>query len=120
MKISFYHWGVQCPIIFEMLRLFQNDVVDNVKCIDISKDTSLVDQSMYYPFLTVIDEEIYWYGPITSSVLEQIRNRTLTKDMPYQIIQSQTVIKGDIVYLTDDTIINALQGCTMCEECGQI
>ena len=120
MKISFYHWGVQCPIIFEMLRLFQNDMVDNVKCIDISKDISLVDQSMYYPFLTVIDEEIYWYGPITSSVLEQIRNRTLTKDMPYQIIQSQTVIKGDIVYLTDDTIINALQGCTMCEECGQI
>ena len=38
MKISFYHWGVQCPIIFEMLRLFQNDMVDNVKCIDISKD----------------------------------------------------------------------------------
>ena len=53
-------------------------------------------------------------------MLEQIRNRTLTKDMPYQIIQSQTVIKGDIVYLTDDTIINALQGYTMCEECGQI
>lgn len=97
MKITFYHWGVQCPIIYEMLRLFQNDTIDNVSCIDISKNTSLVDQSMFYSFLTVIDEEIYWYSPITSSVLEKIRNRTLTKDIPYQIIQSQTVIKGDIV-----------------------
>ena len=120
MRINFYHFGVQCPIIYEMLQLFQNDTMDIVKCIDISNDISLAPQPMYYPFLTIIDEKIFWYAPLTLSILEQIRDGKLVKDTPYQIIQSTNVIRGEILYLTDETIIDNLSGCTMCKACGQI
>lgn len=54
MQITFYHWGYQCPIIAEMLELFQEAAMDDVTCIDITGQEKLAfEKQLYYPFLTI-------------------------------------------------------------------
>ena len=84
MQITFYHWGYQCPIIAEMLELFQEAAMDDVTCIDITGQEKLAfEKQLYYPFLTIFNQQLHWYGPVTAAVLKggmeplQGRNRML-------------------------------------------
>lgn len=69
MQITFYHWGYQCPIIAEMLELFECSAMDDVTCIDITGQEKLAyEKQLYYPFLTIFNQQLYWYGPVTAAV----------------------------------------------------
>lgn len=121
MQITFYHWGCQCPIIAEMLELFQCSAMDDVTCIDITRQEKLAyEKQLYYPFLTIFNQQLYWYGPVTAAVLEGIRNGTITKEEPFIIEQSHEEKRGSLLPLTSDTLPLTSQGCTMCADCGQI
>ena len=121
MKITFYHWGAQCPIIVEMLELFHKDRKDTVTCIDFTKreDVALQKQ-LYYPFLTVFNDTIPWYGPVNAEILEAVRNKKLIKEEPFLLSQSNHEAIGELIPLTKDTIQLAGQGCTLCEQHGQM
>ena len=121
MKITFYHWGAQCPIIVEMLALFHKDRMDTVTCIDFTKREDIaLQKQLYYPFLTVFDDTIPWYGPVNAEILEAVRNKKLTKEEPFLLSQSNHEAIGELIPLTKDTIQLAGQGCTLCEQHGQM
>ena len=121
MQITFYHWGCQCPIIVEMLELFQHSAMDDVSCIDITGQEKIAfEKQLYYPFLTIFDQELPWYGPVTAAVLKGVRDGTITREEPYVIAQSYEEKRGELLTLTRDTLSLTAKGCTMCTDCAQL
>lgn len=111
---------MQCPIIAEMLELFQQDHMDDVQCIDIThREDIAVEKQIYYPFLTIFNETLFWYGPVTADVLDGVRSNRITREEPFLLSQSQAVVKGDLIPLSSSTMRLVQQGCTMCGDCGQ-
>ena len=105
MQITFYHWGYQCPIIAEMLELFQEAAMDDVTCIDITGQEKLAfEKQLYYPFLTIFNQQLHWYGPVTAAVLKGVRDGAITREKPYVIEQSYEEKRGELLPLTSETL----------------
>lgn len=124
MKISFYYWRTQCPIIHETLNLLKNyerdvtiDYYDVSNRIDIAKK-----QQMFFPFLTVFDDCKRWFGPLNNQTILQYMRGELLDEKPHVITQSNSIFKGDLVELNADTIhlvssLCTLEGClTSCQK----
>lgn len=121
MKITFYYWGTQCPIIAEMRQLFTENHVDDITCIDIGKQPEIAEMmGLYYPFLTVFDDQLYWHEPINAKLLDAIRHKSVTKEEPYILPQSSRVIKKELRMLDVQTLSMVEHGCTFCGKCHQI
>lgn len=115
MKIDFYYWGIQCPIIVEMLDLFKEYHNKFDICLyDITDNYLLAQkQQMFFPFLTVIDEQIRYKGPINRGVLEKLLAEHTIVENPYIIPFASTIYEGEIVPLTYENISLASSGCTL-------
>ena len=106
-QITFYHWGYQCPIIAEMLELFQEAAMDDVTCIDITGQEKLAfEKQLYYPFLTIFNQQLHWYGPVTAAVLKGVRDGAITREKPYVIEQSYEEKRGELLPLTSETPVS--------------
>ena len=72
-----------------MLELFQEAAMDDVTCIDITCQEKLAfEKQLYYPFLTIFNQQLHWYGPVTAAVLKGVRDGAITREKPYVIEQS--------------------------------
>lgn len=115
MKIDFYHWGIQCPVIYESIELLKSykDQVD-VHFFDISQDYNLAkNQKIYFPFLTVFNDEKRWLGPLKANVLDAFISGETLEEKPYVIDQGTRVFTGDLVKLNQETMDLVREGCTL-------
>ena len=66
-----------------MLELFQEAAMDDVTCIDITGQEKLAfEKQLYYPFLTIFNQQLHWYGPVTAAVLKGVRDGAITREKP--------------------------------------
>lgn len=116
MKINYYYFGKQCPIIEDTLRQWKNDVKMN--CFDISEDFALAKQKkMYFPFLIECNNKRY-FAPFTQDTLTLIKEGK--REEPYIVPLGKEVREGTITPLTQNNIrkvkgICTLNGCA--EDC---
>jgi len=120
MRIDFYYWGMQCPIIYEMQNLINeyNSKFD-IYLHDISNDFSMAEkQKMFFPFLTVIEGRTRYRGPIKRSILENLLNGRAIVEKPYIIPLATKIYEGEIIPLTKNNISLVSSGCTLtqCKE----
>lgn len=115
MKIDFYFWGCQCPISYETIALleeFQSDFEINYYDISINPKIAS-DNNIYFPFLTVIDDDIRWHKPLTRDVLIKIKKGERVSETPYIISHGKEKFFGEIVELNDSNIYLVSKGCTL-------
>lgn len=104
-----------------MLELFQEAAMDDVTCIDITGQEKLAfEKQLYYPFLTIFNQQLHWYGPVTAAVLKGVRDGAITREKPYVIEQSYEEKRGKLLPLTSETLALTAKGCTLCADCAQM
>lgn len=120
MKIDFYYWGYQCPINSEILELLDEYKESfNVNTYNIEEDFELAkNQKMFFPFLTVINENERYRAPINRNFLNKILNGEKCTEKPYIIDFGTKKYKGNIVPLTKDNILLVSKKCTITDSCS--
>lgn len=115
MKITFYYWGKQCPIIEESLNLLsQYAHAIEVELFDITYRSDLTAlQNMYFPFLTVFDDSKRWFGPLRADILDSYIEREAICEKPYVIVQGTEVFCGELVELSDQNFDLIKDGCSL-------
>jgi hypothetical protein len=115
MRIDFYYWGTQCPIIEEtilLLKKFKGKVDWYLH--DITDDQLIANQQkMFFPFLTVVDEKHRYRGPISEKLLNNFLEGKLGEEKPYIIPLAKEIYEGNIIPLTMENIAMISHGCTM-------
>ena len=106
LRIDFYYWGMQCPLNHEMVKLLEQFKDDfNIVLHDVDKNAELVvQQRMFFPFLTVVDNKMRFFSPITRQFLMQLLNGEVIEEKPYIIQLARERYKGEIVPLTRENI----------------
>ena len=115
MKITFYHWNTQCPINHETIQLL-NAYEDSIEIeyYDITNNWDLAhDQKMYFPFLTVFDDDKRWFGPLRTEILEMYINGEFIEEIPYVIEQGNEVFYGDLIELNNESVHLVSNGCSL-------
>jgi hypothetical protein len=120
MKIDFYYWGYQCPIIYEMIKFLKSlkSSFYEIKLFDISNDFETAKRmKMFFPFLTVFDNTIRYRSPLFFAA-EEIKKGIIPKEKPYIPKISFEKMEGNIKKLNSESIKEVLKCCTMtgCEE----
>lgn len=115
MKITFYYWGTQCPVISEtidLLNTFKNKI--EVEYIDITNESDLATtHRIYFPFLTVFNDEKRWFSPLKSSIIEKFICGEQIEEKPHIIEQGIDVFQGELVELNNDTLDLVSESCTL-------
>ncbi|QSX06579.1 hypothetical protein JYG23_03740 [Sedimentibacter sp. zth1] len=115
MKIDFYYWAAQCPISYETLSLLDKykDKMD-IHMYNVENDYDLAKrQKMFFPFLTVINDEKRFRAPITQNFLEKLLNGEKCVERPYIIDLGKEKFNGEVVPLTKKNISLLSKKCTM-------
>lgn len=104
MKLDFYYWGTMCPLNFEMLEYLDTykDRID-IKLHDISNQPALAAElHMFYPTLTVINDQYRYFAPLRESFLESVSRNILPVERPYLPIVGTKCYKGCILPITEE------------------
>ncbi len=115
MKIDFYYWAAQCPINYETLSLLDKykDKID-IRTYNVEKDFDLAKSvKMFFPFLTVLNDEERFRAPLKSSLLDKLLNNEKCVEKPYIIDFGKEKYKGDVIPLTKDNIYMVSKKCTL-------
>ena len=115
MKITFYYWGSQCPVInetIELLNSYKNQV--ELEYIDFSQDTNIAtSQRIYFPFLTVFNDEKRWFSPLKASTIDGFIRGESIHERPYIIEQGTEVFTGELIELNDSNFDLVSESCTL-------
>lgn len=85
MKLDFYYFSYQCPLNDNMIRLL-DEYRDRIEiCMhDFSDDRVIAAQmQLFFPTLTVLDEEKRYYAPLNRTFLEQAAQGKYPQEVPY-------------------------------------
>lgn len=106
MKIDFYYWGSMCPISNEIIQLLDDyNTIFTINYHDISNDFMVAkQQNIFFPFLTVINDQNRYYSPITASFLETLKMGIMPIEEAYQRNQGTIEREADIVPITEHNI----------------
>lgn len=102
MKIDFYYWSCQCPLNHEMLGLLA-EYRDRFEIFlhDITGNPELAGRmEMFYPTLTVVEEEYRFYSPLNRAFLDSLQNEVIPCESPYLPQFSAMEKVGEIVPIT--------------------
>lgn len=121
MKLDFYHWGTQCPLIVRMLDLLSQGAARfDIRTHDVSGDFTLAGrQRMYFPYLTVLENSRRFFQPIDETFFARIRGGRAVIESPPMLMQSTDRYDGQIIPLQGDNMHLACQcaGDVSPEEC---
>ncbi len=115
MKIDFYYFGMQCPIIYETLSLLElyKDMF-HISTYNVENDYETAAKlKMFFPFLTVVNDNLRYRAPINKLFLEKLLHNEEILEKPYVIPLSNNIFKGDIVPLTKSNIYLLADKCTL-------
>lgn len=87
MQIDFYYWGSMCPISDEIVQtLSRYNTKFDIRFHDITNNFELAkNKNMFFPFLTIVNSEKRYYGPISETFLQTLSVGIMPKETPYQI-----------------------------------
>ena len=118
MKIDFYHWGSMCPISDEIAQTLSrhNDRFD-IQIHDITNNFELAkNQNIYFPFLTLVNGEKRFYGPISETFFQTLCMGIMPKETPYRIAMGTVEKIANIQPITETNFYLASQ-CTGRNNC---
>lgn len=115
MKITFYYWGTQCPVIDETIQLLKKyENIIQIETIDFSESSDIaIAQEIYFPFLTVFGAEQRWFSPLNARVIEAYINGEKIQEQPYVIEQGTELFTGELMALNDQNFDRIREGCTV-------
>lgn len=123
MRLDFYHWGTQCPLIARMLDLFDKGAARfEIRTHDVTNDFTLASQQrMFFPYLTVLENSRRFFKPVDESFFERIRGGRAITESSWLIEQSTNRYDGEILPLQHEGIQMACQcaGDVSPEQCQQ-
>jgi len=115
LKIDFYFWGSQCPhndINKKILDVYSNDERYNINHHDISDDFELAEKmNLFSPTLLVFNDTYRWNGPIKREIIEAFEKGEVPYRRPYNINQSDNLVKGILKPLTEKTVFDTYKPC---------
>lgn len=92
MKIDYYYWGSMCPVSAEMRCLLREykDII-SIQFHDITNDFETAKKcQMYFPFLTIVNDEKRYYSPLSKEFLEMLITGVMRSEEPYVIPLGRT------------------------------
>lgn len=113
MQLDFYYYSYQCPLNDNMLQ-YLDEFKSKIKihCYDISKNPSLAkEMKMFYPTLTVLNQNRRYYSPLGKSFLDEVSNEIYPEETPYLPKNGVDFIEEIIEPLTLDKIKYACACC---------
>ncbi len=132
MKLEFYHWGFQCPVIYETLDLlkgYSNEL--EIEIVDISLDTVhgtsentaenigiCKSQRVFFPFLTVFNGEQRWFRPLDAITIESFISGKELVEQPYRKTWSTDIYHRQTTLLNEGNVSLLKAKCTL-SDCGQ-
>ncbi len=119
-QIDFYYWGDQCPynnIIKNLLTSLKNDSRYSINTYDISDQPDIAKQlNMYSPTLLVFNNTLRWNGPITLKTIDLISKGSIPKRQPYIVKNSDNLIVGTTIPITEETVVDTYKPCGCSEK----
>lgn len=115
MKITFYHWGYQCPIIHETIALLNRyKALMTIEIIDFTDNEDICRENrIYFPFLTIFDDKQRWFRPLDSETIEKYLHGHVLMEKPYIQNWSRVLFEGTTQPLSVDNIARIHKGCTL-------
>lgn len=121
MQIDFYYWGSMCPISDEIIQTLShyNSKFD-IRFHDITNNPDLAkNKNIFFPFLTIVDSEKRYYGPISETFLQTLCSGIMPKETPYKItmgtveksVTVQPITKNNYFLASQCTSRNNCLGC---------
>lgn len=113
MKLDFYYYSYQCPLNDNMLWLLDayKDKLD-IRYHDIANDfDSAKKWKIFFPTLTVLDDQKRYYSPICKTFLERAASGEYPEEKPFLPVLSDKVITKHIEPLTVNNIELACSCC---------
>lgn len=118
MRLSFYYWGQQCPCHGAGLRLLERyeDRLDITR-VDITGHPEIaLDQGMFFPMLTVVNEIHRYFAPLQPAFLEALCRGELPRQAPYRPKLGTRAVIGTLEPLTRDNL-SVAASCTGSRDC---
>ena len=123
MQIDFYYWGSMCPISDEIVQtLSRYKTKLDIQLHDITNNPDLAkSKNIFFPFLTIVNNEKRYYGPISETFLQTLCSGTMPKETPYKISMGTAKKSVTVRPITKDNYSQASQctGRRNCSDCGQ-
>lgn len=113
MKLDFYYYSYQCPLNDNMIQLLDTykDRLD-IRYHDIANDFKVAKKlNIFFPTLTVLDDQKRYYSPIRRTFLEQAVSGEYPEEKPFLPILSDKVLTKRIEPLTANNIELACSCC---------
>ena len=122
-KIDFYYWGSMCPISNEIIKTLSvyNDIFD-IGLHDITNDfTAAKELNIFFPFLTVVNNEKRYYAPITEAFLQSLTKGIMPIETPYKITMGRIEKSVNIEPITKNnyTLASQCTGRSDCQGCDK-
>lgn len=98
MRLDFYHWGYQCPLNDEMLRLLAR-YADRLELHihDITGNPGLaMEQRMFFPTLAVAEGRRRYFAPLTVRFLDALCSGLLPEELPYRPKLGRTPVEAAV------------------------
>lgn len=123
MQIDFYYWGGMCPISAE-IRSALSRYGDKflIRFHDITNAPDLAKRKhIFFPFLTVVNGEKRYYGPVSGPLLQSLSAGILPEETPYKIAMGTDVKCGRLQPITarNYSIASRCTGRGFCSGCGE-
>ena len=94
------------------MNTFKNKI--EVEYIDISKENEVAaTQRIFFPFLTVLNDEIRWFSPLELNIVERFICGEQIVEKPHVIEQGKEVFHGELIELNNDTLDLVSDSCTL-------
>jgi hypothetical protein len=106
MKIEFYYWGIQCPLILSQLRLLEQFKSRlSIQTFDVTHDFETAKRlRMFFPFLFVINDNVRHFSPVRKEFLEELVMGRIPPEVPYRVALSREPYEGEISPITEESV----------------
>ncbi|MCJ7562206.1 MAG: hypothetical protein MUO84_04260 [Thermoplasmata archaeon] len=121
-SIKFFYFGNQCPrngyLLARIKTIAWKEGVQ-LELFDISEDRSACEEyRVFSPQMLIVNDRYRLHGPFTKERVLQLLDDDIVDSSPSNIEQGDSVVRGDLVMITPESVLSTCEPCTNTQDIG--
>ncbi len=122
MNLKFFYFGNQCPHNCHLLARVKTVAWQEhipLQLYDLTEDPSMAEKCrVFSPNLLIVNDKYRLHGPFTREKVHSMLDDEDVEPSKYVIKQSDNVVRGDLVAITSDSVLETSTACAGSEDSG--